>query len=253
MSADHTRRKERYDADGFVVVTGLFTSTEVAQLRGEVERYVREVVPNLPDDAAFYDDRARPETLRKLQSLHRHDAFFAGFAHHPRVAPLVEALMGDACGQMAIEWFDKLPFDQDATPPHQDGFYWCRRPNIACGLWIALDPVDRDNACLWYARGSHRGGVLPHAPSGVLGFSQGVIGFDRDRADAVPIEIAPGDAVIHHPATVHWTLPNRTARRRRALSIFAFGASTERDDDAFARYKASLADQLARRGIVATS
>jgi phytanoyl-CoA hydroxylase len=249
MSTPYASLKQSFDADGFVIVRGLFSSAEVDGLRAEVDRYVREVVPTLPPDAAFYDDRARPETLRKMQSLHRHDAFFAGFARHQRVVPLTEALMGDGCGQSAIEWFDKLPFDHDATPPHQDGFYWCRRPNIACGLWIALDPVDRDNACLWYARGSHRGGVRPHAASGVLGFSQGVVGFDRAGADAVPIEIAPGDAVAHHPAIIHWTGPNRTPRRRRALSIFTFGASTERDEGAFARYQASLAEQLGRRGI----
>jgi phytanoyl-CoA hydroxylase len=140
-----------------------------------------------------------------------------------------------------------------ATPPHQDGFYWCRRPNIGISLWIALDPVDRENSCLWYARGSHRAGLNRHQASGVLGFSQGLVSFDPGTVDAVPIEIGPGDAVAHHISTIHWTNPNRTARRRRALSMFAFGTSTVRDEEAFARYKASLAEQLARRGIAATS
>jgi len=87
----------------------------------------------------------------------------------------------------------------------------------------------------------------------VLGFSQGLLGFDRAKADAVPIELEPGDAVAHSSATVHWSGVNTTGRTRRAVATFCYGASTVRDEDAYARYKASLAEQLAKRGIESTA
>lgn len=238
-----------FDRDGFVIVRGLLRPGALAEMRVQIDRYIREVVPGLPKDQAFFDDYARPETLRKLQSLHRHDPWFDGFLRTGPHLGLLEHLLREPVNPQAIEWFDKLPHDTQATPAHQDGFYWCRTPNVAGGVWIALDPVDRDNGCLWYARGSHRGGIRPHAGSGVLGFSQGLVDFNPQAEDGVPIELAPGDAVVHSSATIHWTDVNRTPRHRRALAAFCFGATTVRDEAAFARYQESFRAQMARRGI----
>lgn len=246
--------RQRFDADGFVIIRGLFDASEVRELQAQLDRYIHEVVPKLPKDAAFFDDYSKPETLRKMQSLDKRDAWFRSLMNHGKHVPLLECFLRDKFSPQGLEWFNKLPYDQSATPPHQDGFYWCRKPNVGCALWIALDPVDQENACLWYARGSHKQGILPHAASGVLGFSQGLTGFDISKSDAVPAELEPGDAVAHHAATIHWTGVNKTARPRRALSTFCFGASTVLDEEAHARYQASLKAQLEKRGIrVATS
>ncbi len=232
---------------------GAFRPEEFRELQAQLDRYIREVVPTLPKDAAFLDDYAKPETLRKMQSLDKHDAWFANFKTTGPQVPLLEYFLRDQLSPQAIEWFDKLPFDTQATPAHQDGFYWCRKPNVACALWIALDPVDRQNGCLWYARGSHKQPIRPHAGQrGVLGFSQGLQNFDPSAEDGVPIELSPGDAVVHSSGTIHWTEVNRTPRHRRALATFAFGASTVQDVEAFARYKESLKLQLEKRGIPVT-
>jgi phytanoyl-CoA hydroxylase len=235
---DHLR--EQFDADGFVIIRQLFSPTEVQELRDQVDRYIREVVPTLPKSAAFFDDYDRPETLRKMQSLDRHDAWFHDFMNSGKHVPMLTHFLRDEFRPQGLEWFTKLPYDQSATPAHQDGFYWCRKPNIACGLWIALDPVDRHNACLWYGRGSHTQGVQPHAASGVLGFSQGLIGFDPAKADAVPAEMAGMRWRITRRRSTGY--PNETDRPRRAVSTFCFG-STVLDLEANARYKASLQQQ----------
>ena len=86
----------------------------------------------------------------------------------------------------------------------------------------------------------------------MLGFSQGLTGFDPSQVDAVPIELQPGDAVAHSSATIHWTETNKTPRHRRAIATFCFGASTVRDEEAFGRYKDSLKNQLSKRGIAST-
>ena len=104
--------------------------------------YVKDVVPTLPKDQAFFDDYSKPETLRKMQSLNRHDAWFANFMKTGPHVAVQSHLMRDQAVPQGLEWFDKLPFDTQATPAHQDGYYWNRTPDIAGGIWIALDPVD---------------------------------------------------------------------------------------------------------------
>jgi len=245
--------RQHYEEDGFVIIRNLFSPEEFKELSDNLDRYVSEVVPTLPKDQAFFDDYAKPATLRKMQSLNRHDEWFQNFMQHGKHVAIQEYLMRDKCDPQGLEWFNKLPYDQSATPAHQDGFYWCRKPNVASGIWIAIDEVEIANGGLWYARGSHRDGIKPHGASGVLGFSQGLQDYDTSKADGVPIELHPGDAVAHSSATIHWSGVNSTNRTRRAVATFCYGASTERDAEAFARYKASLAEQLAKRGIESTT
>jgi phytanoyl-CoA hydroxylase len=241
--------REKFDADGFVIVRDYLGSAEVAEVQAQLARYIKEVIPTLPKDAAFFDDYSKEETLRQMESLEKYDPWFLDFMNRGKHVPLMESFLRDGLNPQGLEWFDKLPYDQKATPPHQDGFYWCRKPNSACRLWIALDPVGLENGCLWYSRGSHLKGIRPHQPSGKLGFSQGIGDFDPNVEDAVPIELNVGDAVCHHSATVHWTGVNTTSRHRRALTTVSYGASTVRDEEAFSRYLASMKSQLAARGI----
>ena len=61
MSFQHLRAQ--YDREGYVIVRQLLEPAELAELERNLERYVRQIVPNLPETDAFYDDRNRPETL----------------------------------------------------------------------------------------------------------------------------------------------------------------------------------------------
>ena len=124
--------RERFDADGFVIVRRLFEAVELRELQAQLERYIREVVPTLPKDAAFFDDYRRPETLCKMQALDKHDAWFHNFMSRGKHVPMLAHFLRDKFSPQGLEWFDKLPHDTNATPPHQDGFYWCRKPNVAC-------------------------------------------------------------------------------------------------------------------------
>ncbi len=241
--------RDTFERDGFVIIRNLFREDEVNELRSQVDRYVRDVVPTLPKTAAFFDDYSKPETLRKMQSLDKHDDWFKGFMSEGKHVPLLEYFIRDGFVPQGLEWFNKLPYDKNFTPAHQDGFYWCRKPMIGCSLWIALDSVDESNACLYYARGSHKLGIMPHVSSNVLGFSQGLPDWDMKGPDAVACIMEPGDAIAHSAEVVHWSGVSTTDRSRRALATFCYGASTVRDEVAFARYKASLQAQLAAQDI----
>ena len=66
---------------------------------------------------------------------------------------------------MPQEWFNKPPLSTAGTPPHQDNYYFCLNPCNVLTIWMALDVVDDENACMRYVAGSHLEGVRPHARS----------------------------------------------------------------------------------------
>ncbi|MEX2561061.1 MAG: phytanoyl-CoA dioxygenase family protein [Pirellulales bacterium] len=244
------RFKQAFDRDGFVIVPQLLDPADFDELAANLERYIRQVVPMLADSQAFYEDRARPETLKQLQHMGC-DPFFRDYALHPRWSALAEALVGEEARGEQPEWFNKPAGASSATPPHQDNYYFNLQPPNVVTLWMALDPVDNENGCLRYVAGSHLGGFRIHGRSQVLGFSQGILDYgpDDERRE-VEIHLQPGDVVAHHGMTIHRAEANRSgARQRRAFALVYKGTSCRRDDEAFARYMAALKSQHTALGL----
>jgi len=242
--------KQSYDQHGFVIVRQLLGDADFAELRENLDRYVREVVPALPDTEAFYQDRARPETLKQLQRMGC-DPFFRETMRHPRWTALAEALVGEPVSADQPEWFNKPPGTNHVTPPHQDNYYFCLAPPHVVTIWLALDSVDAENGCLRYVAGSHQRGYRIHAKSKILGFSQGITDYTPDdftREVAVPLQ--PGDAVAHHGMTIHRADANLSAtRHRRSFAMVFKGVSCQRDEAAYARYLASAREQHQEMGL----
>lgn len=242
--------KETYDADGFVVIRGFLPPDELGRLMSNLDRYIRDVVPQLPDGDAFYDDRTRPETLKQLNRIQQ-DAFFQEYLKHPRWTMVAESLLGEAARVHGAEWFNKPPNTRHATPPHQDNYYFCLTPPHVLTMWLALDPVDEENGCLRYLKGSHRRGVRPHHRTTTLGFSQGISDYgEEDRAHEIPVPAEPGDVLIHHGNTIHRADANRsTCRHRRSFGMVFQGVSCVRDEQAFQRYAESSKQQHQELGL----
>jgi phytanoyl-CoA hydroxylase len=242
--------KAAFDRDGFVIVRQLLAPAEFDELRANLDRFIRETVPTLPDKHAFYDVKGRPETLKQMQFMGV-DPFFRDYPRHPRWSALAEALVGEPAEGQEPEWFDKPPGTRHPTPPHQDNYYFNLKPANVVTIWMALDPVDTDNGCLRYVAGSYRRGVRPHARSQVLGFSQGITDYGpEDEAHEVQVHLQPGDVAVHHGNTIHRAEPNTSAtRHRRAFAMVFKGVSCRRDEEAHARYLAAAKAQHQEMGL----
>lgn len=242
--------KPQFDRDGFVIVRQLLPPDELLVLRRELDRYIREIVPTLPDAAAFYVDKLRPETLKQLQYMGT-DPFFREYPRHPIWNALAKSLVGEEVNGQEPEWFNKPAGTSSPTPPHQDNYYFCLAPPNVVTIWMALDAVDDENGCLRYVRGSHRRGVRPHSRSNVLGFSQGITNFGpEDIAQEGAIHLQAGDVVVHHGNTIHRAEPNRSAQRnRRSFAMVYRGVSCQRDEPAYARYLDNLKAQHSTLGL----
>ena len=247
---DASELKATFDRDGFVVVRGFLPQDELAEVREHLNRYIRDVVPRLPDGDAFFDDRSRPETLKQMQRM-GHDPYFVDYSRHPRWVELAQTLLSEPAACDQPEWFNKPPGTNHVTPPHQDNYYFCLAPASVVTIWMALDPADAENGCLRYVAGSHREGFRKHARSKILGFSQGIVDytaddFTRERA----ILLQPGDAVAHHGMTVHRADANHSpTRHRRSFALVFKGQSCRRDEAAFARYQAAARQQHEEMGL----
>lgn len=247
---DFSQAKRDFDRDGFVTVRQLLSKEEFADLTDNLDRYIREVVPTLPDADAFYVDKSRPSTLKQMQHM-QVDPFFENYSRHPKWLALAAGLLGEEVKCDYPEWFNKPPGEEAPTPPHQDNYYFCLAPPNVITVWMAMDRVNEGNGCVRYVRGSHQRGIRPHGRSAVLGFSQGILDYnDDDRKLEVLTDLEPGDVIVHHGNTIHRAEPNRSQdRHRRAFAMVIRGISAERDPVAFQRYQDSVKQQHQQLGL----
>lgn len=237
--------KAAFDNDGFVHVPGFLIAHELLVLREALDRYKREVVPQLATDShrAIYDEVNGFRHLKQLVDMQASDRYFRSLLEGERASGLASALLGEKALPQTVEYFAKAPERGTPTPPHQDGFYFCLTPNHAVTLWLALDDCDTENGCLQYVKGSHRAGVLDHGASGVAGFSQGLAERYWSADDVTCMHIAAGDLLAHHSLTIHFADANSSTRPRRSIGLIYYGTSARRDEQAWQRYQDSLAAQ----------
>jgi phytanoyl-CoA hydroxylase len=242
--------KDAFDRDGFAIVRNFLSPGEFTEVTGHIDRYIREVVPTLPDSHAFYDTKGKPDTLKQMQHMIE-DTYFQAYTLHPKWLGLAEDLLGEQVHVEGPEWFNKPPGTDHITPPHQDNYYFNLKPPSVLTIWMALDPVDEENGCLRYVRGSHLRGLRPHSRSNVLGFSQGITDYGPDdEAQEAPIHLEVGDVVVHHGNTIHRANANRSAtRHRRAFAMVCKGQSCQRDMEGYRRYEESLKKQHQEMGL----
>lgn len=241
--------REHFLSYGWCAARGLLDPDTVSEVIENVDRYVRDVVPGLDPSYAYYEKRGRPETLKQLQMMHAHDAWFAAQANGGPIPLLAELLLGEPAVLKNVQYFSKPPRENRPTPPHQDGRYFMIEPLRAATLWLALDAADESNGCVRYVSGSHWLPLRSHARTDVLGFSQGITDFgDEDRERECACTAAPGDVLAHHAGTIHRADANSSGKQRRALGFVYYAASARVDAEQHEAYQRSLHDDLFLRG-----
>jgi ectoine hydroxylase-related dioxygenase (phytanoyl-CoA dioxygenase family) len=147
---------------------------------------------------------------------------------------MVAQLIGDGVILWGCHFFCKPGGDGYETPWHQDGHYWPIRPLATCTVWIALDRSDHENGCLKLIPGSHRDHELLdhlHEDRDDLVLSQRMATGTFDEADAVALELEPGQMSLHDVYMIHGADANRSDRRRAGVALRYMPATSvfERD------------------------
>lgn len=236
---DEKELLECYERDGVALVRGFLSAEEVAALRLELDRYVREDLPARPADARTLE--ADGETVRNLWRLEQHSDFFREFGQRPDLLARIAPLVRGAPVLAGVETFNKPARIGSGVPPHQDNAYFCQDPPDMLTVWIALDAVTEANGPVTFLKGSHRLGPQPTRPSGVRGNSIGLAEAPEAGGEGCLVALLePGDASIHHCETIHWSAPNTTERSRLGFLLVYRGSHTVEDPARKAAYAAAV-------------
>jgi phytanoyl-CoA hydroxylase len=237
--------RENFDRDGFVHIKEFMLPEEIDELESNINRFIRDVAPGLPKSVVMYSDFDNPASLKQIGGLEYYDPFFARLAEHPKLKSLAKSLLNDEIVPHGVQYFSKPPRLSNPTPPHQDGYYYCIKPNEAATIWMPLDDIDEENGAIVYVAGSHLKGVVNHNASYVLGFSQGITDENLGEfGNPVVCRVKRGDCLIHHSLMIHSAGANFSDdRNRRALSSVYFAKRAQVDPELERAYKESVERQ----------
>jgi hypothetical protein len=119
---------------------------------------------------------------------------------------------------------------------HQDYSYWTRTKPIAhLSCWCGLDDSTKENGCLQYIPGSQEWGLFPKPViAGELYGIKDLLNEEQKKQFENPqfAEVKAGEAIFHHPLTLHGSGFNISAKPRRAfvINVIADGVISDTND-----------------------
>jgi hypothetical protein len=228
-----------FKENGFLAGVKMLDEKQIDSLRSELAT-ISDV--NHPDHGLYYEFHSNESSDPKTVLFHALGAWRIGGGFHdvlwnPRFVVAASQLLG---GQPVRFWHDQLfykpPKKGGVVAWHQDYSYWTRtKPMAHLTCWCALDDATEENGCLQYIKGSHKWGLLPKTV--IAGELQGIKDFlneeqNRQFEHPVAAPVKAGEAIFHHPLTLHGSGENKSSLPRRAfvINVFADGVMSDSNE-----------------------
>ena len=195
----------RFDLEGYVVVPGVLTRDECAELCELADQ----TWPRAPEDGPY----------RRLEAFSRWGKRFLDLMDHPTVLPYLIELLGS---RLRAD-HDYTIFTQEGTDPHRlhggprryetDHWYYysdgIMRNGLTVATWALTDAGAGDGGFVCIP-GSHKTNFLPDLPDDVRRLER-----LPDYVRQPPLRA--GDVLIFTEALIHGSAPWRAGHERRAL------------------------------------
>lgn len=221
---------EAWRRDGYAVVRRFFTAQEVAAIGDEIDAVHAEGIAHgrsFRHGNLFYNvaQGGHGPVVQMVQWPSYHRAALDAVRLDPRFAVLLEPLIGSDVKQIINQVHWKAPGAAGDFAWHQDSRF--RLPSecyrklgtsyVQTGL--AIDPHNPQSGGLAFVPRSHLNGDLDlDTAADVLGRTMQDAALERvglSAADAIQLDLEPGDLALWNPYMVHGSGTNRSGHQRR--------------------------------------
>src|SRR5258705_3709667 len=212
--------------NGFLSGIEMLDEKQIRFINGELAEIAD---PGYPGHELFYEFHSNESTDPSTILFHALGAWRITPGLHdvlwnPRFLVAASQLLGNVPVRF---WHDQIfwkpPKLGGVVAWHQDYSYWTRTKPIAhLSCWCGLDDSTKENGCLQYIPGSHKWGLLSKPV--IAGELQGIKNFlneEQKKQFEKPqfAEVKAGEAIFHHPLTLHGSGSNTSAKPIGAFVI----------------------------------
>ena len=240
----------QYWRDGYAVVRGFFSRSEVAEIAAALDQLYAEGVAHgrcFRHGNLFYNvarDADEQPLVRMVQWPSYHQPALNSVRLDMRFADLLEPLIGSDLKQIINQVHWKAPGSLGDFAWHQDSRF--RRPatayrNLATSYvqtGLAVDPHTPESGCMRFIPRSHlRGDLGMDCSELVLGSAMKDAALEQvglSEEDALDLVLKPGDLALWSPYLVHGSGKNRSGHKRRLyINGYVRAADCDRGEWAF--------------------
>jgi ectoine hydroxylase-related dioxygenase (phytanoyl-CoA dioxygenase family) len=225
---------EQWSRDGYLVVTGLLTAGELAELAGVFQRMHEHArrnggeIPGCFTIGTAEEIAADPLKLYpRMLWPHRHDEVVRRHMLAPKLGAILWDLLGEEplAAQSMFYW---KPPGARGQALHQDNYYLRVKPGTCVAAWMPLDRSEEENGGLVVVPGTQDMEIVcPEEADPAVSFTRDLVRPPEGHAE-VPVTLEPGDALFFNGSLIHGSYPNRSKDRfRRSFICHYFPASAE--------------------------
>jgi len=222
------KQKKQFDDNGFVLIRDVIDKHILEKVKDRIDGMLEGRYPSEGYKCGSASQEAENdpgESIKQVMNIWGWkkgkqwgpDPVLLEMGRHPAITSIAAQLL-----RIKEAWiFQQQAFLKEAglvnaTPWHQDDFYW-RSNKTALTAFIPLEKLDKHNGTLYFFPKSHKWGVLDHKPAGGVSLFQ-TVAQKLDESKCVPVELEPGDVSFHHSVMIHGAPPNKGKIRRISIS-----------------------------------
>jgi ectoine hydroxylase-related dioxygenase (phytanoyl-CoA dioxygenase family) len=210
-----------YHENGYLLVEGLLTRAEAAELRRECHALIERLSAYGAVDATWGSARQAIAQARDTRLLHCHNVQFyaAAFTRllvDERLTSAAAAIIGSPNVQLHhTKMFIKPPEKGSPFPMHQDYPYFPHARHTMIAAIFHFDDAPIEKGCVRVVPGSHKLGPIEHVESGGwhLPFEQ------YPLESSVPCPARAGDVLFFSYLTIHGSGINVSNEARTTLLV----------------------------------
>lgn len=224
--------KDNFDRDGYVLVKGLFSPSEVTALTADFDRIVTQLLTSGETVDATWDGAATAALANPGdQILHTHNVqkysrVWLNAFLNDRFLDTVEALIGPDIILHHSKLFQKPSEHGAPFPMHQDWPYFPTLNDSMIAGIIHVSEATNEMGCLRVWPGSHKLGRI----EGSNGRGDSDVLKDYPIEEATVIEAEPGDVIFFHYFTLHGSMPNRSDKTRKTVLCQLYAGTDQIED-----------------------
>jgi chlorinating enzyme len=220
-----------YRRAGYLLVRNLVPDADVRRLFDWAMARWEGAAAAQPENASIHEIA----NGTRVHQLHWVDPVAEWGLLHPRILDVLEALIGpDVLALQTMLFYN--PPGTGGQGWHQDSYYITTYPDTLIGAWLALEPADESNGCLWVVPGSHCEPIYPphnntyahvhaanafddlHEVENVSHLNDEVNTLTqvvRKYPPSIAVPMEPGDVLFFDGHLLHRSYPNHTTERWR--------------------------------------
>lgn len=209
---------EQYNDQGFVLVSDIFTESELGTLEKEFDGILeRRLRQNTDLDATWEGDWQKKQGQTEI--LHTHDvqaysAQWSKFLLHDKLTEIMADLIGPNVQLHHTKLFYKPPQKGSGFPMHQDHPYFPHKKHSMMAGILHLTDATEANGCVRVYPGTHKEGPLACVPKRNY--------LDTEKYSIENATLCPakrGDVLFFNYLLIHGSGPNYSDQNRKTVLI----------------------------------